>query len=61
LSYAKGSAGEVRSQLYRARLFDIFAESDELTKRYARLSAGLMNLIRSIQKSDVKGQKFLNR
>jgi len=61
LYIAKGSCGEVRSQLTRAN--DVGFVSDEkfqeLQESCFKLSRSIANFIRSIRNSDVKGQKFL--
>jgi len=61
LYIAKGSCGEVRSQLYRAN--DVGFVDDvkfqELQESCFKLSRSIANFIRSIRNSDVKGQKFL--
>lgn len=63
LTYAKGSTGEVKSQLISAldrkyldqEKFDYFYnKADELTKQ-------LTSLISYLNKSPIKGQKFKNR
>lgn len=60
LSIAKGSAGEVRSQLYR--IFDYgYIEEDELEKlkiEYENLSGKIRNFISYLNKNDYKGNKF---
>ena len=61
LSYAKGSAGEVRSQLYRAsdrnHINSIdFTELLEKTIEVSKMIGGLINYLKS---SDIKGTKFL--
>ena len=62
LSIAKGSAGEVRSQLCVA-LDQNYISEDEFETIYrmadenGRMIAGLMNYLRS---SDIKGLKFKN-
>ncbi len=60
LSYAKGSAGETRSQLYRAHdrnhINDkSFNELSEEVRLLARKIGGLMTYL---QKSDLRGSKF---
>lgn len=60
LSFAKGSAGEVKSQLYRALdqkyiSKEKFEELSNLANQVSRLVGGLMNYL---SKSDYKGHKF---
>ena len=60
LSVAKGSAGEVRSQLYIA-LDAGFIEQDEFQRIYnlsSELSRLLANFIRYLNASDYKGNKL---
>ena len=60
LYVAKGSCGEVRSQLYVAldqRYIDQ-KQTDELTKSFKRLSSMISNLITYLRKSGMKGEKF---
>ena len=63
LTYAKGSTGEVKSQLIRAvdrnyldpgKLSYFYGSADELTKQ-------ITSFISYLNKSDIKGQKFKNR
>lgn len=57
---SKASAGESRSQLYRALDFGIIQEPDflKLKSKAELLSVGIYSLIVQIKKSDLKGQKF---
>ena len=60
LYIAKGSCGEVRSQLIRAN--DVgYLTSEEYNELYTecrKLSAGIMNFIKEIKVSDLQGAKF---
>ncbi len=60
LYIAKGSCGEVRSQLIRANDVGYFTqeEYDELYNECRMLSAGIMNFIKEIKSSDLQGAKF---
>lgn len=62
LYIAKGSAGEVRSQIIRAydRNHISKEKSEELYKDVKNLGGGIMNLIKSIKASDYKGYKYKN-
>jgi four helix bundle protein len=63
LSIAKGSAGEVRSQLHRA--FDLKYTTEEhyeiLINKLKDLSAQIANFIRYLNKTSIKGAKFKER
>ena len=63
LSYSKGSAGEVRSQLYRAidYKYTEVAIANDLIKEYEELSSKIAGFIAYLNKSDFKGQKFKDR
>lgn len=60
LYIAKGSCGEVRSQLIRAK--DVgYLNSEEYEELYIecrKLSAGIMNFIKEIKASDITGAKY---
>ncbi len=60
LYIAKGSCGEVRSQIIRAH--DVgFINDDKYNSLYAscmNLNKGIMNFIQSLRLSDMKGQKY---
>ena len=60
LYIAKGSCGEVRSQLIRANDLDYLTkeEYDELYTECRKLSAGIMNFIKEIRTSEYAGAKF---
>lgn len=60
LYIAKGSCGEVRSQLIRANDIGYLApeEYQELYNDCRKLSAGIMNFIKEIRASEYTGAKF---
>lgn len=61
LYIAKGSCGEVRSQLIRANDNGYLTpeEYDELYTECRKLSAGIMNFIKEIKASDKVGAKYM--
>lgn len=63
LTIAKGSAGEVRSQLHRAVdqqcLLDV--EGDELIEEYKLLSAKISGFVKYLNTTEHKGQKYKDR
>ena len=60
LYIAKGSCGEVRSQLIRANDVGYLTEEEynEQYTKYRKLSAGIINFIKEIKASDITGAKF---
>ena len=63
LGIAKGSCGEVRSQLYRAmdQKFITESEFNEVYIQYEDLSVGITAFMNYLNQSDIRGQKFRNR
>lgn len=63
LSIAKGSSGEVRSQLYRAIDYNYLKEDDvlPLISEYEVLASKIAGFITYLNKSVYKGQKFKER
>lgn len=59
LGFAKGSCGELRSQLYRAldKNYIVELEFDELCGYCRRISAMLQKLIQYLQKTEIKGER----
>lgn len=61
LYIAKGSCGEVRSQITRAHDAG-FLDDEKFNNLYAfciNLSKGIANTIKSLRQSDIKGQKYM--
>ena len=60
LYIAKGSCGEVRSQLIRANDVGYLTpeEYEELYSECRKLSAGIVNFIKEIKASDITGAKY---
>ena len=60
LSYSKGSAGELRSQLYRAMDHDMINQNnfDQLIDPLLNLSQQLSNFMNYLKNSPLKGNKF---
>jgi four helix bundle protein len=60
LSYSKGSAGELRSQLYRAMDHEMINQNnfDQLIDPLLSLSQQLSNFMNYLKNSPLKGNKF---
>lgn len=63
LSIAKGSSGEVRSQLFRGIDMGYFNEDETKTliDSYTKLAASIAGFIDYLNRSSYRGQKFKNR
>lgn len=63
LGIAKGSCGEVKSQLYRAldQTYINQGDFDALYEMGEKLAAGIAGFIQYLNKSPYKGQKFKDR
>ena len=63
LSYSKGSCGEVKSQLYRAKdqLYISEQEFMDTYNAFDKLASNIAGFINYLNQSEVKGQKFKDR
>lgn len=63
LSYSKGSSGEVKSQLYRAKDQKYIGEEEfnEAYLAYDKLASNIAGFISYLNQTEVKGQKFKDR
>lgn len=63
LGISKGSAGEVKSQLYRTLDQKYICKElfDELYLKYDKLAAGIAGFMSYLNQSQIKGQKFKDR
>lgn len=61
LSYSKGSAGELKSQLYRALDLNYINQDsfDKLSQETTEIGRMIMGLINYLKNTDIKGQKYL--
>jgi len=61
LSYAKGSAGEVRSQLYRALDRNYISSDDHssLTQQILEISKMISRLMSYLKNTELKGTKYI--
>lgn len=62
LSYAKGSAGETRSQIHRLFDYNYISkeEHDTCVNELENISRKISNFIKYLNKNDYKGTKFKN-
>lgn len=59
LSIAKGSSGEVRSQIYRGIDQKYFSDdANDLIKEYETLASQVSGFIKYLNQSEIRGQKF---
>jgi four helix bundle protein len=63
LSYAKGSSGETRSQLYSSFDYGYVSEIevDTLINEHEKLASSIFNFSNYLNKSTIKGKKFDGR
>ena len=61
LYFAKGSCGEVRSQLHRAKDVEFISDEDykEYIKRTIDLNTSIYNFIKYLKNSDISGMRYL--